>query len=115
MTIKVLEPNKNCLKEFKTPEEFNLFYSINKEDIDGKTTHLLNKMYRIEGYRITKIKNVLMLKKWENKEKNPDEGDIQHEIEDLKKEIYDLKQTINCIIQYLHSQTEGEVLPPSDT
>ena len=88
MELKILEPIKNYLKEFNTPEEFNVFYSKNKEELDKNTTHKLNKMYHIIGYRITKIKGELMLKKWtekeEKEEKNYDE-DIQLIHEELEK------------------------------
>ena len=75
MDLKIIEPIKNYLKEFKTVDEFNLWYSKNKDEIDSLTTHKLNKMYHIEGYRITKIKGKLCLKKDTKK--------------DMKKEIKD--------------------------
>ena len=62
MEIKVIEPIKNYLKEFNSPVEFNLWYAKNKDEVNKLTTHKLNKMYHIVGYRITKIKGVLMLK-----------------------------------------------------
>ena len=65
--IKILQPITNYIKEFESPDEFNLFYNKHKEEIDSTTTHKLNKLYHIRGYRITKIKDVLMLKKHEEK------------------------------------------------
>ena len=64
MEIKVIEPIKNYLKEFNNPVEFNLWYAKNKDEVDKLTTHKLNKMYHIMGYRITKIKGELMLKEY---------------------------------------------------
>lgn len=66
MSVKIIEPIKNYLKEFNTPEEFNNFYSVNKDALNELTTHKLNKMYHVKGYRITKIKNELMLKRWDD-------------------------------------------------
>lgn len=63
MQIKIIEPIKEYSKVFNSPDEFNLWYTKNKDEMDNMTTHKLNKLYKIEGYRITKIKNVLMLKK----------------------------------------------------
>lgn len=63
MQIKIIEPIKEFSKVFNSPDEFNLWYTKNKDEMDNMTTHKLNKLYKIEGYRITKIKNVLMLKK----------------------------------------------------
>ena len=122
--LKVIEPIKNYLREFNTPEEFNLYYVKHKDEIDDKTTNILNKMYHIDGYRITKIKNVLMLKKYEKKTSEASTMYPPSEILEIKNEINELKQTINNIIKYLHSQSfisEGnyalhiDVEPPSDT
>ena len=73
MTLKIIEPIKEYLKVFNSPDEFNIWYTKNKDEVDMLTTHKLNKMYKINGYRITKIKNVLMLKKITN-------NDSQHNV-----------------------------------
>lgn len=62
--IKILEPILHYAKEFISPEEFNLYYKIHKDEMDKLTTHKLNKLYHIKDYRITKIKGELMLKKF---------------------------------------------------
>lgn len=112
MDLKVIEPIKTFLKEFDSPDEFNLFYAKNKADIDSSTTHKLNKMYHIKGYRITKIKNVLMLKKWDDEHSKENTND---RIEELNNEIKSMKETINKIIQYLNHQENMSVSPPPDT
>ena len=111
MDLKVIEPIKNYLKEFKTVDEFNLYYSKNKDEIDSMTTHKLNKMYHIDGYRITKIKGKLCLKKWEKKDKESKHEEEEHlefyeqEINCLKNEIEKLKITINSIINVINSSS----------
>jgi peptidoglycan hydrolase CwlO-like protein len=67
MDLKVIEPITEPLKVFNTTAEFKTFYAENKEEIDKQTTHILNKKYVIDGYRITKIKGAVMLKKWNGK------------------------------------------------
>ena len=106
--IHILQPIMNPIKEFHTPEEFNIYYNKNKEEIDNTTTHKLNKLYRIDGYRITKIKGELMLKKASRGSSTRTRDDDD--------QIQQLKDTINKIIQYLntdHSPTD--VVPPSVT
>lgn len=124
MDLKVIEPIKTFLKEFDSPDEFNLFYAKNKADIDSSTTHKLNKMYHIKGYRITKIKNVLMLKKWDDevastrclrRTEEHSKENTNDRIEELNNEIKSMKETINKIIQYLNHQENMSVSPPSDT
>ena len=113
MDLKIIEPIKNYLKEFKTVDEFNLWYSKNKDEIDSLTTHKLNKMYHIEGYRITKIKGKLCLKKDMKKEMKKeikeeikeDKRNYEDEINYLKMEIENLKKTINSIIDIINGSS----------
>lgn len=110
--IKILQPITNYIKEFESPDEFNLFYNKHKEEIDSTTTHKLNKLYHIRGYRITKIKDVLMLKKHEEKAEYVKKHEEKHEEEkeepemNVQDEIRQMKETINKIIQFLN--------PPQD-
>ncbi len=106
MDLKVIEPIKNYVKEFNSPVEFNLWYAKHKEEVDSLTTHKLNKMYSITGYRITKIKGELMLKVDRKiKEKEEHEGEdesIHDEINELKSEIQKIKDTMNKLIEYVN-------------
>ena len=122
MDVKVIGPIKEYLKMFNGPDEFNLWYAKNKDDIDKLTTHKLNKMYHIDGYRITKIKGVLCLKKDMKKHENEIEndrtqrvcetdmqnesiiGDIQNEIEKLKLDIITIKTTVNDIVKAINGE-----------
>lgn len=96
MELKVIKPIDKYSKEFKNVDEFNVWYANNKESVDSLTTHKLNKLYKIDGYRITRIKNELMLKKWDKNKLN-----VEDEIENIKGEIKEMKDTINSIILYL--------------
>mgnify|MGYP001034086307 FL=1 len=113
MDIKVIEPIKHYLKEFKTVDEFNLWYSKNKDEVDALTTHKLNKMYHIDGYRITKIKGVLMLKKWVDKgEKTSKTTDI----DELRTQVNEIRDVVNRIITFLQGSSSSiDVSPPSVT
>ena len=117
MEVKVIGPIKEYLKTFNTPDEFNLWYAKNKDEIDKITTHKLNKMYYIEGYRITKIKGVLCLKKAVKKQVDESQNDpqndsqnesaildIQNEIEQLKSDILAIKTAINDIVKVINSE-----------
>lgn len=117
MEVKVIGPIKEYLKTFNTPDEFNLWYAKNKDEIDKITTHKLNKMYYIEGYRITKIKGVLCLKKAVKKQIDESQNDpqidrenesaildIQNEIEQLKSDILAIKTAINDIVKAINGE-----------
>lgn len=130
--IKILEPILHYAKEFISPEEFNLFYKIHKDEMDKLTTHKLNKLYHIKDYRITKIKGELMLKKFneeahrkimmtrndndddnDNAEKITElerridiiEAENKNEIERINEEIKGLKIVLQSVRDFLMSQT----------
>ena len=110
MEIKVIEPIKNYLKEFNTPEEFNLWYAKNKDEVDKLTTHKLNKMYHIVGYRITKIKGELMLKEDKKiKDEEIKSDDLPSKIISLENEIVKIKSTVNKLIEIINSTFQGTI------
>ena len=37
MDLKIIEPINKYIKEFESPEEFNVFYAKNKDEIDSQT------------------------------------------------------------------------------
>ena len=117
--VKIIEPIRSYYKTFKTIDEFNNWYLKNKSGVDEYSTHKLNKMYNVEGYRITRIKGSLCLKKVIPKvipkhndetsetcdETSNERSSIQmHEqIISMKNEIQSLKKSIKEIIDYLNN------------
>lgn len=67
MSVKVLAPVKTYVKIFPTVDDFNSFYNLHKSEIDAQTTYMLNRMYLVQGHRITKVHGELMLKKYDPK------------------------------------------------
>ncbi len=63
MSLKIIEPVQTCLKVFDNVGDFEKYYMKHRDTMDSDTTHKLNKKYRIEGYRITRIKGELQLKR----------------------------------------------------
>ena len=117
MTLRIIEPIRDYLKVFNSPDEFNIWYTKNKDEVDSLTTNRLNKLYKIQGYRITKIKNVLMLKK-DTSSNNNNQNSVNSPLvpEDLLEEIKNIKSTVNQIIEYLNgNQQHIDVSPPSNT
>ena len=95
MDLKIIEPVQKYVKEFESPEEFNVFYAKNKDEIDSQTTHMLNKKYHIKGLVITKIKGELCLKKpWIKKNKEESSNDLEVRVKRLE-------ETVNKIIDLI--------------
>ena len=114
MDIKVIEPIRKPLKEFETVNDFNIFYHKHKEEMDAETTHVLNKKYHINGYRITKIKGVLCLKKDSKKPAPPlcadnrgadiqfmSESEVNAQSEALEERIQRIEETLNQLIDHI--------------
>ena len=119
MTLKIIEPIRDYLKVFSSADEFNIWYTKNKDEVDLLTTNNLNKMYKIQGYRITKIKGVLMLKKCNESQETTQSANsplVPNDLQELHDEIKNIKSTVNKIIEYLNgTQQHMEVSPPSTT
>jgi len=61
--LNIIGPAQRCVKAFDTLQEFDTWYFRHKHRVESQTTDILNKMYSIPGYRITKRKGVLSLKR----------------------------------------------------
>ena len=114
MDLKIIEPIKSPLKEFDSVDEFNIYYHKHKDEMDSETTHSLNKKFKINGYRITKIKGVLCLKKdrnvkHEEGQMSPGSEIPQCEtptISEIIERIQKLEETVNKIIDVLNGETK---------
>ena len=102
MDLKIIKPVEKYLKEFESPEEFNVFYAKNKDEIDSQTTHKLNKQYHIKGYVITKIKGELCLKKPWIKKNNNESSTV--DFTSLEVRVKRLEETVNKIIDLIQPQ-----------
>ena len=78
--------------------------------MDKETTHLLNKKFSINGYRITKIKGVLCLKR-STKNKSKSNVDVNETskmsrqmlaFDDLQDRIQKLEEAVNQIIDVIN-------------
>ena len=73
-------------------------FAKNKDEVNSETTHMQNKNYHINGYRIKKIKCILMQKlEISTKEKQ----DNTSEIENLKNEKENLREAMNQLITFV--------------
>ncbi len=108
MDLKVIEPIRNYIKEFNSPVEFNLWYAKHKDEVDALTTHKLNKMYKIDNYRITKIKGELMLKVDRKVKEEVINAETHDDITELRNEIKNIKDTLNKLIEYVNSKTSEQ-------
>ena len=87
-TLKVLEPIQLDVKTFKDKSEFELFFNSHKDEFENSTTTKLNRMYKIPGYRISRVKEQLCLKKDYTKNKLGNSSNMNVElVEELEEKI----------------------------
>ena len=97
--IPLIKPIKEAY-EFENEEEFNTFYQEHKSEFEHLTTHKLNKMYHIPGFKITRIKNVISLKNIPESRitANMKIEELTVKIDKIMKHINKMSDTINKII-----------------
>ena len=110
-SLEIIGPIHDYVKKFNSIEEFNLFYDKNKVKIDALSTNKLNKLYYINGYRITKIgtrdengkkqQGKICLKKSENNEVNV------NPIENIQKRLTLIEHDLNECISKINILTES--------
>ena len=61
MNVKILEEFKPEVKVFERKEDFVKYLGVNINDLKGLSTYKLNKMFKVNGYRVTKIKGEIGL------------------------------------------------------
>ena len=109
MDLTITEPVQKPLKGFHSPE-FNIYCHKRKDDIDGQTIHMLNRKYKVTGYKLTKVKGVLCLKK-EGKnyyKAKLNEMNDEHDMKSLVDRMNGLEDKLNEIIDYINSNSLGQ-------
>ena len=96
--LQIIKPIKECTN-FESIDEFNEFYEQNKDLFDELTTCKLNKMFKIDGFRITKIKGQVSLK-------SIPESRITNtmKIEEIIQRIQTIEERVNMIIEVINSR-----------
>ena len=97
--IPVIQPVKDC-KEFKSIDEFNIYFNDHRDEFDKETTCKLNKKYKIPGFRITKIQGVVQLKNVPESRKTALEkvGEAGERILKLETKVNSIVQLMNDIV-----------------
>ena len=117
--IKVIEPFKCDVISFENPDEFNIYYRTHEDEFKDISTVLLNRKYKIPGYRITQTRGSkedgearqLSLKKdyyvgIQNNPGNHQQGSSAMEeqiskINALEQQVESLRIELNNVIKYL--------------
>ena len=114
--LKIIGSHQTESKHFNTIDEFNIYYVKHKAEMTNMTTQKLNKMFTIDGYRITKVGTRDADGKRVNGEiclkpkLTKSDGAIatkpwQDDIEDVLAKMKVLTDTVNRIIEHLNANS----------
>ena len=98
--LNLLEKYSPEMTIFETPKEFEQYLTEHKDDLDAMTTIKLNRTYLIRGYRITKIKGVISLRKlgtYDN-DLNPVESPLHDRVVELEEQVEAMKKILDEIM-----------------
>ena len=97
--LKVIEPIQIDVKTFQDKNEFEMFYNSHKNEFENCTTTKLNRMYKIPGYRITRQKEVLCLKKdYTKNNKQESDDDNMQKFDELKDELTKMIEEVKLYV-----------------
>ena len=112
--IKIIEPIQSGLKQFKTTDEFSIYYAKHKDEMNSMTTQKLNKQFKIEGYRITKLgtrddsgkrqQGNICLKKITKSNSISRQDDVRNEIAQIHERLDQLAKIVNSVISALNEE-----------
>lgn len=113
--LKIIGSVKLESKHFKSVDEFNMYYMKNKDELEEMTTQKLNKLFIIDGYKITKtgtrdetgkrVKGSICLKKINEENLTVEEINLKFEnkIHELETKIKILTNTVNKLIERINT------------
>ena len=105
MSIEVIQPYKPQPIQFKSPDDFNIYYNKHADEFN-ETTYKLNVKYKIPGFKITKLKGELKLIKDYNHATRAEPSplrstDVDKKLENLLSRLADVEARLASIEQYL--------------
>ena len=112
--IPVIEPFNGSIQTFSSTDEFNLYYAKNKAEVDSLNTRKLNERYVINGYKLTRIKGKLTLKKESHKQSLRSQfeslaaelDEITRTVRNQDVSIMKLKETVTALIKHVNELVE---------
>ena len=99
--MNLLEKYSPEMTIFETPKEFEQYLTEHKDELDAMTTIKLNRIYLIRGYRITKLKGVISLRKLGTNEFTNDfpvESPLHDRVVELEEQVEAMKKILDEIM-----------------
>ena len=107
-SIKVFENIGDNVLSFETKEDFMRHYNKNRETIDSMSTRGLNRKYKIEGFRIGRLKGEIILFPLKESETKSEELDsktkltINEKLDFMNRRMKKIEEMIEFIVNFLN-------------
>ena len=104
--VKILEPFSPDVIECETKDDFNVILNADPDKYKGMTTQKLNKIFKIPGYKITKIQGEICLRSIKpcERQDNNNLALINEEIKNIKTAFNQLSDQFEMIKKVLLPQ-----------
>ena len=105
--ITIKEPHRYEVKTFTDSDDFTAYYRQHEEDFKGVSTAILNRTYKIPGYRISVVgrgtdhEELILKKDYYSGTHNNNGTAVMDNKEQLSQEIALIKQRLDNIEQFL--------------
>lgn len=106
--LNVIEPFNPEVIQCESKEDFSTIINSDIEKYNAMTTHKLNKLFNIPGYRITKIKGEISLRKIKDNAPTDIDNHIQEEIDKIYDAFNALSDQVQAIKQLILPQHFNE-------
>ena len=100
--ITVLEPFSPEIITFDSIDEFKEYLAENEKSMNELSTIKLNKQYKIEGYKITKLKGVISLKKIKYIEQD---NELDYRVSEIEDALLTLSNKVDTIVSLLNPKS----------
>ena len=104
-SIKIIEPFQPEVIECENVEDFSEIINADKEKYNDYTTQKLNKIFKIPGYKVTKINGEISLRSIKPCEQlsSNESNKIKDEINDIKEAFDQLSEQFEAIKEILRN------------
>ena len=108
-SIKVFENIGDNVLGFETKEDFMRYYNKNKESIDAMSTRGLNRKFKIDGFKIGRLKGEIILYPLKETETKSEELDsktkltINEKLDFMNRRLKKIEDMINIVVEFLNT------------
>ena len=108
-SIKVFENIGDNVLSFETKEDFMRYYNKNRELVDAMSTRGLNRKFKIDSFKIGRLKGKIILYPLKEPETKSEELDaktkltINEKLDFMNRRLKKIEEMINIVVDFLNT------------